>query len=67
MNNRYVFNGTPPLTKEIKKGGVPTGDLMPGETGIAFPCEVNNPEGFWEFTSDRGFTMIVPPHDIQGC
>jgi len=61
---RAQFVGAPPAELDTKHPDYePSGEMMPGEFGFARPD--NNPEGLWYFTSDRGFSMIVPPHDIR--
>ena len=65
MTQRYRYTGTPSLTKDIKEGGVPTGELNVGECGTAHPVIADQPRFLWEFTSDRGFVINCPKHDLQ--
>lgn len=63
---RVQFVGLPPGTHDPKHPeNKPTGDLMPGEFGIAKPVRDDHPGFVWLFTSDRGFSMVVPPHDLR--
>jgi hypothetical protein len=61
---RAQFIGTPPAELDTRHPDYePSGKLMPGEYGHAKPVE--NPKGPWYFTSDKGFSMLCPPHDIR--
>jgi len=63
---RARFVGTPPGTHDPKHPeNKPTGELMPGEYGYARPVNKAHPNYLWLFTSDRGFSMVCPPHDIR--
>jgi len=61
-----TYVGVPPGTHDPKHPeNKPTGDLMPGESGMARPIHPEHPGYMWYFTSDKGFSMVVPPHDIR--
>ena len=63
---RAQFVGTPPAEFETRHPDYkPSGELMPGEHGHAKPTAGGDPRGLWHFTSDRGFTMVCPPHDLR--
>ncbi len=61
---RAQFIGTPPAELDTRHPDYkPSGELMPGEYGYARPLD--DPNGPWYFTSDKGFSMLTPPHDIR--
>ena len=65
---RVVFTGFPPSAEGLDtrhKDYKPSGELMPGEWGVAKPAIDGEVNFMWNFTSDRGFSMMVPPHDIK--
>lgn len=43
----------------------PTGELLRGDMGWAKPIHAEHPGFIWYFTSDRGFSMTVPPQDLR--
>jgi len=65
MTQQFTYIGTPTLTKDIKEGGVPTGQLNVGECGTAHPVIADQPGFLWMFTSDRGFSMTCPKLDLK--
>ena len=65
---RVSFNGFPPSDEglDIRHPDYkPTDKLSRGDWGVAKPAIADQPNFMWNFTSDRGFSMMVPPHDLH--
>jgi len=63
---RVKFTGFPPGELDSRhKDFEPSGELMPGEYGMAKPAMADQPDYMWHFTSDRGFSITIPPHDVK--
>jgi hypothetical protein len=63
---RVKFVGFPPGKHDSRHPEFePSGDLMPGEMGYGKPARPGQVNGMWNFTSDRGFSMFLPPHDLK--
>lgn len=63
---RARYTGMEPGKYDVKHPKYePSGELLKGETGYAKPIRPEHRQFMWVFTSDRGFTMMVPPHDLE--
>ena len=67
MSNRkrFTFTGTGPITGD-HRDGTPTGELVPGDTVVAWPVKPEHPNFLWRCVNERnGFSMTCPPHDLK--